>query len=60
VADLLEREQDPARRRAGDAGQPRDLAEGERGPLAREDLDDRDAALERLQRLPAVAVLAGR
>jgi hypothetical protein len=60
VADLLEGEQDPARGRAGDPGQPRDLAEGERRALAREDLDDRDAALERLQRLPAVAVLAGR
>jgi hypothetical protein len=59
VADLLEGEQDPTRGRAGDPGQPRDVAEGERRALAGEDLDDGDAALERLQRLPAVAVVAG-
>jgi hypothetical protein len=56
VPELLEREQDPAGRRARDAGEVGDLAQGERRALAREHLDDRHPALERLQRLLSITI----
>ena len=54
VAELLEREQDPPSRRAGDAGVPGDVGEREGGALAREDLNDGHGTLQRLQSLPSL------
>ena len=56
MPELLEREQDPARGRARDPGEVGDLAERQRRALAREHLDDGHPALERLQRLLAIAI----
>jgi hypothetical protein len=56
VAELLEGEEDPPRGGARDPGQVGHLAQREGRALAREDLDDGHPALERLQRLLALAI----
>jgi hypothetical protein len=56
VPELLQGEQDAARGRARDAREVGDLAQRQRRPLAREDLDHRHAAFQGLQRLLSLAV----
>ena len=48
VPELDERQQEPARGRAGQPGEPRDLAQRQLAVLGIERADDREPALERL------------